>query len=222
MFFLVSFCGAFAWRRLSLVLGEAHQILAVFVLYHRLCHLGEFLLSYPSLLVCNLLQTSHLLSLAFLDNFDECACLRERVVRAGVEPCETALQGLHLQFAALQILLVHGCYLQFAACARLDVLRNLHHAVRVEVEAHHRIVALRVFGLLLDAEAVALGVELSHAVAFGVVHVVAEDGRLAVALHVLHALAQQLCEAGSVEYVVAQYEACAVVADKLFADDERA
>ena len=76
-------------------------------------------------------------------------------------------------------------------------------------------------GLLLDAETVAIGVELSHAVALGVVHVVAEDGRLAVALHVLHALAQQLCEAGSVENVVAQYEASAVVADKLFADDER-
>ena len=121
----------------------------------------------------------------------------------GVEPCKSALQCLHFQLATFQVFLVDGGYLKFATCAWLDVLGYLYHAVRVEVESHHGVVALRMFWLLLDAEAVALCVKLCHTVAFRVVHIVAEYCRLAVALDVLHAFAQQFGEARTVEYVVA-------------------
>ena len=73
---------------------------------------------------------------------------------------------------------------------------------------------------LFDAKAVALCVELCHAVALRIVDVIAEDSGLSSLLHVLHALFQQLCEACTVEDVVAEYEAGAVVSDKFLADDE--
>ena len=51
----------------------------------------------------------------------------------------------------------------------------------VEVQAGHRVVALRRLRLLLDAERAPGVVELDHAVALGVVHVVGEDRGAAVA-----------------------------------------
>ena len=107
---------------------------------------------------------------------------------ARVEPGEAALQRLHLELSAAQILLVDGRDLQFAALAGLDVLGDLHHAVGIEVEAHDGVVALRMGRFLLDAEAVALAVKLRHAIALRVVDIISEDGRLVLSLCIAHAL----------------------------------
>ena len=74
--------------------------------------------------------------------------------------------------------------------------------------------------LLFDAKAVALCVKLSYAVALWVIDVIAEDSGLSFLINGLYALLQQLCEACSVEDVVAEYETSAVIADKLLADGE--
>ena len=139
---------------------------------------------------------------------------------ARVEPGKAALQRLHLELSAAQILLVDGRDLQFAALAGLDVLGDLHHAVGIEVEAHDGVVALRMGRFLLDAEAVALAVKLRHAIALRVVDIISEDGRLVLSLCIAHALLEQPREARAVEDVVAQDEADAVLAHKLLADDE--
>ena len=112
-------------------------------------------------------------------------------MRAGVEPCKAASECLHLQFAILQELLVDGGYLQLATGRGLHVLRHAHHLVGVEIEADDGIVRLGLLGLLLYREAVALAVELRHAVALGVVDPVAEDGCLLVLLGIDDGLAQQ-------------------------------
>ena len=74
--------------------------------------------------------------------------------------------------------------------------------------------------LFLDGEAVAIGVKLSHAIAFWVVDVITEDGSHAVLLYIGDTLVEQATEAGSIEDVVAKDEADGVIADKLLADDE--
>ena len=75
-------------------------------------------------------------------------------------------------------------------------------------------------GLFLDGKAVALRVEFSHAVAFGILHVVAEHGCLAVGFQFVHGLLQNLSESGTVEYVVAQYQTGRVRADEITPYDE--
>ena len=141
-------------------------------------------------------------------------------MRACIQPGETATEDLHLQLAVFQELLVHGGDLQLAAGGGLDGLGHVHHLVGVEVEAHHGVVALGHFGFLLDAETVTLLVEFRHTITLGVAHPVAEDGGFLVLLGILHGIAEQRGEAGTVEDVIAQHETGAVVTDELLSDDE--
>ena len=95
---------------------------------------------------------------------------------AGVEPGETAAEGLDFQLAVLQETLVDGGDFQFATCRGFDGLGYVHHLVGVKVETYHSVVALGLLRFLLDAEAVAVFIELGHTVPLGVGHPVAEDG----------------------------------------------
>ena len=139
---------------------------------------------------------------------------------ARVEPCEPDAERLHHQFVVGKELLIHRGDFQFSACRGLDVLGHLHHLVGIEVQAHNGVVALRLRRLFLDAHAAPFCVELHHAVALGVVHAIAEHGGLGVFLRRLHRCTQNVAEVAAVEDVVAQHEANAVIADKLFADDK--
>ena len=111
-----------------------------------------------------------------------------------IEPCEATLERLYLEFLLGQVFLVDGGDFQFPAGRRFDMFCNLDHAVGVEIEAHHRVVGLGLGGLLLDAQAVALAVELRHAIAFRVVDIVAKDRGQAVLLCILDALFEQCAE----------------------------
>ena len=75
-------------------------------------------------------------------------------------------------------------------------------------------------GLLLDAQYLAVCVELHDAEALGVRHIVAEHGAAALVLGVGDSSLQNLGEAVAVEDVVAQDHCAAVVADELFTEDE--
>ena len=100
------------------------------------------------------------------------------------------------------------------------MLGNLYDAIGIEIQSYNGIVALGMLGFLLDGETTTVGIELCHAVALGVVHVVAEHRGLTVLLGIDHALLQQRGEAGTMEDVIAQYQTGTVVADELLADDE--
>ena len=203
------------------LVDHLQQILTILVLQHRLCHLAELVRRDPSLAEGDALQAGHLQALPFLDHLDEGARLAQRVVRARVQPSKAASQRLHLQLPVLEEALVHRRDLQLTACRRFDGLCHVHHLVRVEVQSHHGIVALGLLRLLLDAQAVAVTVELSHAVAFGIAHPVAEYRGLPVLLGRADGFLQQSGQPAAVEDVVTQYEADRVVTDELLADDER-
>ena len=137
-----------------------------------------------------------------------------------VEPGKAALQLLHFQLATLQIFLVNGCNLEFATGTGFDVLCNLNNAVGIEIQTYDSIVALRLLGLLLNAQAIALGINLGHSITFGVVHIIAKYRSLAMLFGIDNALAQQFGETYTMEDVVAQYQTGTVVADELLANDE--
>ena len=138
----------------------------------------------------------------------------------GVEPGESALHRLHLQLSAPEKLLIHSGYLKLTTCRRSDVLRYIHHFVRVEVESDHGIVGLRVCRLLLDAQTVALVVELRHPVPLRVIDPVAEYSGPALLLGRVYRILQQSCKPGPMEDVVPENQTHAVIPDKLLPDDE--
>ena len=201
-------------------IDDLQEVLSVLVLQHGLGQFAHLLFADPAVAVGDAFETGNLQALAFLDDFHEGGGLAEAVVCARVEPGEATAEHLHLQLAVFQEALVHRGDLQLATCRGLDMLSHFDDLVGVEIEAHHGVVTIRLFRLLLDAEAVALTVELGYAVTFGVADPIAKHGGFVVFLCVFDGITEQSGEAAAVEDVVAQHEAGAVVADELLADDE--
>ena len=141
-------------------------------------------------------------------------------MRARIQPCEAALERLHLQLAALQETLVHARDLKLPAGRGLDALGHIHDLVRIEVQAHDCVVRLRMGGFLLDRKAVALIVELRDPVAARIVDTVAEDRGLAILLGRTDGLAKKTRETGTVEDVVAKNEARGIAAEEILADQK--
>ncbi|MNT55938.1 hypothetical protein D3C72_1932120 [compost metagenome] len=103
-------------------------------------------------------------------------------MRARVQPGHAAAHDLDSQVASEHVKLVQVGDLELAAGAGLDRLGEGDHVVVVEVEARDRVVALGALRLLLEAGGLALLVEAYHAVALGVLDVVAEHRRAGVVL----------------------------------------
>ena len=200
--------------------GEFQQVLPVLVPEHRLRKLPELRGRDPAVMVGDALQAGDLKTLAFLDDLHEDRGFGQRVVRARVQPREAALERLHLQLAALQERLVDARDLKLPARRGPDTLRDIHDLVRVEVQAHHCVVRLRVCGFLLDRKAVTHRIELRHAVTLGIVDPVAEDRGLAILLGCADCLAKKTREARAVEDIVPQNQTHGVVADEVRADKE--
>ena len=199
--------------------GQPQQVLAVLVLAHGFGEFPEFLGADPASAEGDGFEAGDLQAGALLEGLDEDRGFGEGVVGAGVEPGKATAKCLDLELAVSQEGLVDGGDLQLTAGTGLDVLGDIYHLVRVEVQAHDGVVALGLGRLLFDGEAVALLVELGHAVAFGVGDPVAEDGGLPLG-SIRDGLLEHRDEAAAVEDVVAQHEAGAVVADEFFSDNE--
>ena len=139
---------------------------------------------------------------------------------ASVEPSETTFENIDFQLFIFQKTLVHSGYLQFAACRGLYTLCHFHHLVGIEIESHHSVVALGVLRFFLNREAIAVFVELGHAVALGVGHPVAEHRGFVFLLNVVYRIVEQLRKAVALENIVAKNKTNAVVADELLPYDE--
>src|SRR5581483_4982256 len=85
------------------------------------------------------------------------------------------------------------------------------------VQASDRVARLRLVRFLLDAERAALGVELDHAIAAGIIDWIGEHGGAALAVQ---SLAHDRHEVVAKEDVVAEDQRNAVAADELSADEE--
>ena len=97
---------------------------------------------------------------------------------------------------------------------------HIYHLIGIEVKSYYGIVALGLLRFLLYAEAVAVLVELGHAIAFGVADPVAEDCGFILLLGRADGLPEHSGETCSMEDIVAQYQAGTVVTDEVLADGE--
>src|SRR5690554_5982001 len=136
---------------------------------------------------------------------------------AGVQPGETPAQQLYAQFALFQICPVYAGDFQLATVAGLYLFGDFYHAVVVEVEAGYGVVGFRVLWLFFDGDGAFVFVELDDAETFRVFYLIAEYGG---AFGALGGFFQFGGETLAVKDVVTQYQAHAVVADELFADDK--
>ena len=174
----------------------------------------------PAVLPGDLLGHGHGKVLGVLDGADELRRLVQALHGAGVEPRVAAAQGHHRQRPLLQVHPVEVGDLELAAGRGLNLMRLGGHVARVEVQAGDGVGALGALGLLLDGDGPPLRVELHHAEALGVVHVVAED-RGAARLGVLDGARQVARQAVAVEDVVAEHQSARLAGDEVLADGER-
>ena len=194
------------------------QVLTIAVLQQRLRQPLQLRRVDPATPVRDLLRTRHLQSLALLQRRDELPRFHQAVVCAGVEPGVAAAHDLHVELSLLQVRRVHVRDLQLPARARRDAGRDVADLLVIEVQARDGVAALGHLGLFLDAERAAVVIEVHHAVALRIVHVVGEDagtfgaGRRTV---------EQVLQVVAVEDIVAQHQRARGAADKLAAEDER-
>ena len=85
------------------------------------------------------------------------------------------------------------------------MLRILSHALIIEVQARHRVVALRVCGLLLNGDHIVVLIKLHHAKALGIVNSVAKHSRACLG-GIFHCPAQVSAESIAVEDIVTEHE----------------
>ena len=99
--------------------------------------------------------------------------------RAGarIEPGKAAAQPVYAQLAAPQILDVYIRDLQFAAGRRFQIPRDRHNLVVINVKTGNRVIALGLLRFLLDGNGLSSAVEFHHAIPFGIIDMIAEDGR---------------------------------------------
>ena len=72
------------------------------------------------------------------------------------------------------------------------MLGYFYYLIRIEVQAYHCIVALRMLWLLFNAQAIALLIKLSNSISFRITYTIAKNGCLVVLLSICHCLMQHL------------------------------
>ena len=76
---------------------QIQKILAIVVFCHRRGYFAESISSDPVVAECYFFQTCYFQTLALFYHFDERGCFRQRVVCAGVKPCESAWESLYFK-----------------------------------------------------------------------------------------------------------------------------
>ena len=116
IFSLINRCHRLCFRFVE----EFQKVLSVLVPEHRLGKCAQLVRRDPPVAVGDAFQTGDLKSLTLLDDLHEDRGFGQGVVRARIQPCEAALERLHLQLAALQETLVHARDLKLPTCGGLD------------------------------------------------------------------------------------------------------
>src|SRR5262249_56347205 len=96
------------------LLQQAEQVLAVAGLLHPHRRTPDLVGTDVPHAQRDLLEAGHLQSLTFFHGLDEAPRLRQRLVRAGVEPRHAAAELLDVQGTELQVLPVHVADLELA------------------------------------------------------------------------------------------------------------
>src|SRR6516162_5898185 len=132
-------------------------------------------------------------------------------MRTGIEPGIAAPQPLDPQQPALKIDAVDICDFELAARRGFEAGRDLDDLGVVKIEPGDRPLRPRLPRFFLDANRLAVRVELNHAISFGAADLVGEDGGAGPRLR---RLLQDRRQAVAIEYVVAEHQGDIVAADE--------
>src|ERR1700729_4989 len=136
---------------------------------------------------------------------------------ARVEPCRAPAHHTDIQFSTLEIGAIDVGNLELSTAGRAQTAGNFDDLPIVKVKSRNRVARLRFLGLLLNAERLAMRVELHNAVALGIVDGISKD---ACAFFLLRGGAQFFDESVAVENIVAQNERAPAAADELAANQK--
>ena len=100
------------------------------------------------------------------------------------------------------------------------MLGYFHHLVRIEVQAYHSIVALWMFRLLLDAQAITLLIKLCYAISLRIAYTITKYGSRIIQFCIYYSFCQNLIQTSTIEDVISQYKTKRIITDKLFTNDE--
>lgn len=198
-------------------LEDSQQILAVTVFGQGLRECLELLGVDPALAEGDFFRAGYFEALTVFQGGYELAGIEQGFVGAGVEPGVAPAHDLYIESALFEIQAVQIGDFELAARRRFEGLGQFNHLLVVKIEPGNGVVGLGLLGFFFQRQYRAPRIELSHAVAFGVVHVVGEH---AGAVGAGHGVSQQVVKVVAVEDVVAQYQRRGVVADEFLADQE--
>lgn len=165
----------------------------------------------------NFFQTGDFQALALFQGFDKAAGFVQGIEGSGVQPGEAPAQQFDAQVAAFQVGLIDAGDFQLSPVAGFYLFGDVNYIVVVEVEAGYGVIGFRVGRLFFDGDGSVVVIKLHYAEALRVGYLVAEYGG---ALFPLGGGLQHVAQALAVVDVVAEYQAYAVIADEIFADDE--
>src|SRR5581483_5458794 len=112
-----------------------------------------------------------------LDGGDVIPGFEQTGLSARVQPGHSTAEQLHMQGTFLEVEQVQIGDFQFVARGRLERLAEIDHARVVNIKAGNGKLCLRSLRLFLETDYAAIAVELHHAVAFRIAHLVAENAR---------------------------------------------
>ena len=100
---------------------------------------------------CYFFRTGHLQSLALLNGLNERSRLKQRVMRARIQPGHAAAKDFSGESPTLKIPSINICNLKLASCGRLQLRGNFDNLWIVKVLFHHGISGPGRFGFFLNA-----------------------------------------------------------------------
>ena len=199
-------------------LGESLQGWAVVCLVeHRLGHLHQLFGVDEAHVEGGCLGASQKTSVSLLEVLHVARSTRERLRIPRVEPFGVVVELLYVQKVLGEEGLVHVRDLELATRTRFERLGDFDDLVRVEVRPRNCIVGFRRCRLLLKGDCAHSRIELYNPVFLRVGDTQREDACASGAGAFLEGLREPL----AIEQVVAEHQCDVVVADELFADDER-
>src|SRR5450759_1767328 len=199
------------------VVQQVEQVRPVPGLHELLRSLAQLVVGQEPASPGDFLRAADLQSLAVLDGANVVGSLEQRVEGPRVQPRGAAREDLDVEPALAEVFAVDVGDLVLAAGRWLEVPRDGHAVVVVEVQTRHRVAALRCGRLLLERQRPSGGIELDDAVRGWLRDPVGEHGAAVDLIEPRQGRAQPR----AVEDVVAEHECRRVGADEARADDER-
>ena len=201
------------FHKLLLRVHKFEQILTISILRHGFGQTTHIIGRNIPFTPGNFFEAGNFEALPGFHSLHKRAGFQQRVMRPGVEPCNSTSHQFHMQIATLQVQIVDISNFQLPTSGGFHLFRDIHYASVVEIEAGHSKIGFRFLGLFFNTDNPLAFVKLHHAVSMRIADVIAENGRPCISLH---GSIQKISHPLPKENIVSKHKADIVAANKIF------